>query len=473
MKIKIQVNRLWLIVLYLILGCVFVIGKSDVPSQYDMNYITLFAAYLIVGGLYFVTSATNEINLFDPFTIVSLLYMMIMIIYPLYDYNRMNLFKSGVDTSSGCIDGTIIFVLSYISFYFSYITKKVKRRELQGKLFFPIERLSDKEMSWIALFCWSVAFAGCTIGQISRGFPLGFLFSLGQKANEDILINSSSGGLLFLLMLSPTLIVAELMIWVYGKKRMIKCITLVLTIAYLFMRGSRILVFVIIAAPFVYWYLKRGKTPSMRVVIPSAMLALLLFAAMQIARVNITQGINYWDELSENLFSLDAYLAPFESDFSTYKVYYGIVRAIPKHMDYLLGRGIFGYTLALIIPRALWPNKPNAPEREVVYAAMGQLAVDNGNAYPNIGIFYSEFGVIGCIILMWIFGRLLSKSRKLYRMDSRAALILYSCLWPFCFQLTTRSFSNAVYSIMFGMLPMVVAWLFSMIKKARRKVYRL
>lgn len=121
-------------------------------------------------------------------------------------------------------------------------------------------------------------------------------------------------------------------------------------------------------------------------------MALTLFATLQIARVSIARGRDFRASVEEQLFSLETYMSVFESDFSTYKVFYGIVEAIPQKMDYLLGEGLFGYTLALVVPRALWPGKPDAPERAVVYAAMGQGAVDAGNAYPNIGTFYSEFG---------------------------------------------------------------------------------
>lgn len=104
--------------------------------------------------------------------------------------------------------------------------------------------------------------------------------------------------------------------------------------------------------------------------------------------------------------------------------------------------------------------KPDAPEREVVLHSLGQTAVDSGNAYPNIGTFYSEFGWIGSVFFMFIYGSLLSNARKLYMLNSRSALILYACLWPFCFQLTMRSISNAIYVLGFGILPFIVVWLY-------------
>lgn len=470
MKLIVLKRKVYIIGAYFLIAFLILFKWIDVPSQYCLNYATLFLAYIFVGGLIFFSFSGKEIKLFDTFTIISILYLMIMVIYPIYDYTRLELTKSGVDTSGGCIKATLIFVVSYMSFYIGYFLSRKNENQIQNRFFKKIELLSNTEMSMIAILCWFVAYIGCMAGQISRGFSLSYILSMGKAVQDDILVTSSSGGLLFLLMLTPTAIVSELMIWIYGRNKLIKVGTLALTMVYLLMRGSRILIFVMIASPIIYWYLKRKKTPSIKTIILGIIGLLIIFVGVQIARVSISQGQDFRESLSRQLFSFDALMAVFESDFSTYKVFYGIVEAIPQKMNYLLGEGIFGYTLALVIPRAIWPGKPDAPERAVVNAALGQAAVDNGNAYPNIGTFYSEFGIIGCIVFMWLFGYLMSKSRRLYKMESTSALILYSCLWPFCFQLTARSVSNAVYSIFFGLLPMLVAWLYSRISHKRIEV---
>lgn len=470
MKIKIGRRKVYFVIAYLIIAMVFLFKWLDIPSKYSANYGIVLLAYLVVGGLVFLTFSSENVRLFDTFTIVSILYLMIMVIYPLYDYMRLELTKSGVDTTSGCIKATIIFMVSYIAFYLGFFFTNRHNETKISSFFGNIDSISQNEMNMIALFCWCVAYAGCMAGQISRGFSLSYILSMGKTVQDDILVTSSSGGLLFLLMLTPTVIVSELMIWIYGKNMFIKVGTLALTMIYLLMRGSRILIFVMIAAPVVYWYLKRKRSPSMKMIVLGCAGLLVIFAGVQIARVSISRGQDFREALSVQLFSFDSFMAVFESDFSTYKVFYGIVNAIPQKMNYLLGEGIFGYTLALVVPRAIWPGKPDAPERAVVNAALGETAVASGNAYPNIGTFYSEFGVIGCIVFMWIFGYLMSKSRRLYKMQSASALILYSCLWPFCFQLTARSVSNAVYSLFFGMLPMIVAWLYSKIGLKRIEV---
>lgn len=459
MNISIRRNLAGFLLIYALLGALFSYLWLNIPDIYFWNYGILLLAYFIDGGITFFMWSSGKVKFFDPFTIISFLYMMILVIYPMYDYTQLNVYKSGVDTSSGCIKGTIIFMVSYLFFCIGYFFSNVKDK---GHHHFKIiERLSSSEMTSIALVCWIISFAGAMAGQISRGFSWNFILSMGAVGQDDILVNSSSGGLLFLLMLIPTMIVSEVMVLNYSKNPLLKMVTFILTFVFLFMRGGRMLMIDLVAAPAILWYLKRRQSPSAKTICVAFAAAIVLFAVLQVARIDISQGQDFRANLMNNIFSLETYTSVFDSDFSTYKVYYGIVNMFPDQFDFLYGRGMIGYTIALIVPRALWPDKPDAPEREVVYDAMGQEAMNNGNAYPNIGIFYSEFGILGTVILMFLYGVIMSKSRKLYKIESESALILYACLWPFCFQLTTRSFSNAVYTLLFGFLPIFICWFLS------------
>lgn len=458
MKLSLKGNAILGLALYVLLGIVFLLNWVDIRDQYMMNYGVLCITYIIVGGIYFFAMASGKVYFFDTFNIVSFLYLMIMVIYPIYDYTRLDLTKAGVDTSDACIEGTLIFLVSYIIFCIGYFMARI---HIKSNFFEQIDRLDDSIISKIAILCWCIGIAGALAGQISRGFSLQYILSMGTIAmQEDVFINSRSGGLLFLLKLAETYTMAQIMILVYTKNFLLKVITYVISLVCVFMGGSRIGVLVICSAPVIYWFIKRRKTPSLKMTIASFLGALFLFAVLQVARVSMAQGASYLDSVGNRIFSIDTYMDVFYSDFSTYKVYYGILEAIPEKMDFLLGRGIIGYTLALAVPRALWPDKPDAPEREVVYAALGQKGMDSGFAYPNIGIFYSEFGIIGCIVLMWIFGVIMSKSRKLYMMKSKSALVVYSFLWPFCFQLVARSPSMQIYSFLFALLPFIMAYIY-------------
>lgn len=466
MKIRILKNRLWLLAIYILIGFLFANAGINISNQYNLNYQVLLFTYVVVVGFSSIMASSENVDVFDPFTIISILYIGIMIIYPLYDYTRMFLTKAGVDTSSGAIKGTLIFLLSYASFCLGYFSKKIEYTHKKTKFFIVIDSLSDSTLSTIAIIWWLFSFAGVIIAQLSRGYSLLYLFSLGSSTSQDMEITTRSG-LLFLLMLGPTLIISLMMIYVYSKSILLKIAFTLLTYLYLFMGNGRWLVLIAIMAPVVYRFTKKRRNPRLRIILLFGVLLLITLSIMQVNRVSIVSGEDFRDSFRENVFSIETYLAPFESDFSTYKTYYAIVKAIPEKKGYLYGKGMVGYTLALVLPRVLWEGKPDAPEREVVAAALNQTAVLNGEAYPNVGIFYSEFGIIGCVLLMYLFGILMSKARKLYRMESKTANIVYAFLWPFCFQLVTRSFSHAVYVVLFSLLPLWTAYFVATSQKRR------
>lgn len=454
-------NRIWFIIPYLLIGLYFTAQWNVIPSFYHENYLILLLAYFFIVGICMLTAMNKKTFLFDPFTIISVLYICIFIIYPLYDYTRGNLLKTGINTSDGCIKGTLIFICSFLSFYATYHLTKASTGT--WALFRRLNTLKSWEILYISVFCWLISFVGCIVGQVSRGYDLGYLFSLGNIAGMNAIEMSDQPALLFLLMLGPTLVVSWLLIVTHAKSWLIRFLFTLPTMGYLFMRNGRWLVLIVGSAPIVYYFTKRKKSPSFKVLLVCGFLLLGTFSVMQFTRNNIATHQAITQNFDKQLFSLETYLAPLESDFSTYKTYYAIVQTFPNRAHFLLGKGMVGYTAALIVPRRIWKDKPDAPEREVVLVSMGEQAMMNGEAYPNVGIFYSEFGFWGCIFFMALFGFVISRARGLYHQNSSLALVLYAFLWPFCFQLVTRSVATAVYVTLFALIPFCLFYAYSIL----------
>ena len=395
-------------------------------------------------------------SLFDPIVIISFLYLSIFLVYPLYDYCQDNLLKAGADTSEGCVRGTLIFVLSFFSFFIGYFFTPVSGK--RSYFFECLDRLSPTMIFWVTCVVWGISFIGSIYALVARGFSLHYLFSLGTMNMYEHFVSIENSRFLFLLMLGPTLVVSWMLIMVYSRSWLVRVLFTIPTAVYLFMRSGRWIAFVAMLAPVVYYYIKNRKNPSMVKLLACGLACLFLFSIMQVSRSSLYSHKNITDAIRDNIFSMETYMQPLESDFSTYKAYYGIVKSFPGYQGFLLGKGIFGYTIALIIPITLWKNKPDAPEHEVVRLALNEEAVIGGVAYPNIGSFYVVFGIPACVFFMLLFGFLMSKARSLYMQNSKIALVLYSCLYPFCFQLVARSPSSAVYLILFALLPVGVLY---------------
>ena len=322
--------------------------------------------------------------------------------------------------------------------------------------------MNNQIIYYISLIWWIVSFIACLYVQTSRGFSLSYIFSFGKNISN--IGEMKNSGVLFLINFGPTMVMSLILIWNYSRNRVVKINILILTLIYLFMRNGRWLVLIVSLAPIVYFSIKNNKEPSKKKILFLVICGMTILSIMQFVRGNIANHQSLVNTNLREIFSLETYFAPLESDFSTYKAYYAIVEKMPSKLNYLYGEGMIGYTLALGIPRALWPTKPSAASVKVIAATLNERAVMNGQAYPNIGEFYSEFGIIGCFVLMFLYGKISSKIKILCMQNSKSALIVYSCLWPFFFQLTARIFSSNIYYMIFAMFPIVSLYLLRKIK---------
>ena len=80
MRLPIQRKRIGFLIIYLLIGAVFIYNWTGVPQEYQANYAILFSAFVIVGGITFYFYASGKVKMFDPFSIISLLYIMIFVI---------------------------------------------------------------------------------------------------------------------------------------------------------------------------------------------------------------------------------------------------------------------------------------------------------------------------------------------------------------------------------------------------------
>lgn len=116
------------------------------------------------------------------------------------------------------------------------------------------------------------------------------------------------------------------------------------------------------------------------------------------------------------------------------------------------------YSLILLIPRAIWPGKPLPQIYDIVGATYGNQAVINGVAYPNLGEYYVEFGVVGIIVCMFILGLFCRYARNLYvkRQGLSLSLVLYSLVYGALFQIIIRGYMPQNFTMMLFLLAPVI-----------------
>jgi len=413
-------------------------------------YVTLGISYLVFGALVCCAIIKHRVYLFEPFTIISVLYAGIFVYRPQVDVINERVSYLGYSVLEGGVKATVLFTLGYIAFYLGYFCKK---KDKKPRLMVKNYNDDRKPEGWLVVL-WFVLYALCLASMLSRGVNLRYIFSLGSEGSK--VSSDESSGLLFLSNFALSLLPLWLMIMTRPFKMSIKIGITVLLVIYLLVRNGRWLILILLLAPICYKYIKAKKAPKVRNIVLLGLLALIIFAYMQTVRSGLATGrgsvLSGWGE--EGL-TIETLLSPFDSDLTTYTTFYGEVMAYPENAPYVWGQ-TFIYVFILAIPRAIWPGKPDNPIRDLTENALGAQARANGRAVANIGEAYMNFGAIGVIAVMFLFGYIASRTKELYKKPTEDRLIMYSVLFPLFFQWVARgNFSGNFYYTLFTFVPVI------------------
>ena len=459
---KISTSAFGALAIYLIIGIGLLIsfpGASYSVAEKAL-YVYLLIAYFVVVGLVVLAIARHHLYLFEPFSIIALLYIGIFVYRPIQDLFSRSVSYAGVSLVSNGPKATVLFTLGFVAFYCGYYSRK-KEKQVAEEI---RENDNPESIGWLVI-SWIVFFSLCIVSSLSQGVSLTYLFSLGQQGER--IVNESNTVLLFLSNFATSLLVVWLMIMVRSKNTGLKVIVSILTIIYLIMRNARWLVLIMGISPFVYYYAKRRKSPRLLWTAILGFIALVVFAWMQMNRYNIATGRELQWFSDRGGLTLELLMSPFDSDLTTYTTFYGMVQSYPSTYPYMFGR-TFLYVFILFVPRVLWAGKPDNPVRDMVEHSLGSLARTNGRAVANIGEFYANFGIIGIIVLMFLFGYIVSKLKSMYEDPSENRLIMYSILYPLLFQWVARgNFSGNFYYTLFAFVPLIIQWFVKNISRRR------
>lgn len=412
-------------------------------------YVALMGTYLWIGVLLLFAKKNYNLYIFEPLSFVSVIYLAIFVVKPLIDLKTGHMVEHEVNVLGGGLKATAVILLGYTCMYIGYYLTY----DSSGRMI--LENLPDitekSEYEPAALYImWTVSFVMCLVCVFSKGISIRYIFTLG-KAGE-VTVSDTNTALLFL----SNFVVTMLSVWMiilFRTHNLLGKITIsVLELIYLMMRNSRWLILVFILAPITYYYVEHRKRPKGAFLLTTAIGALFVFAWMQANRGILASGgaLQGW---GEGGFSLGKLVAPFESDLNTYRAFFSMVERFPEKYPYLLGIS-YVYVFILFIPRAFWKGKPDNPIKSIIEHSINRRARVSGTAVANIGEIYANFGVLGCVVIMFIIGRLLSWMKTFYQGTSDNHLLAYAVMYPLLFQWIARgNFGGNFYMTIFALLP--------------------
>jgi len=223
------------------------------------------------------------------------------------------------------------------------------------------------------------------------------------------------------------------------------------------MMGFRFRVLILVMAPLIYHFLRNRRRPKTIHIVGAIVLGFLIIGGLGAIRGNLRSATRIAVPSFKTIFET------FLADLAIYQPFLVVIDAIPRVHDYYWGSS-YAYVFIQPIPRALWPDKPLAPIRDIISVSFGsEIPAQAGVFYPNLGEFYANYGLIGIVVGMFLFG---ISMRTLYEYlrrhaDNEWARILFALSLPFLVQVVSRGYTvQIIQEATFIIAPIIVGmWL--------------
>lgn len=393
----------------------------------------------------------GQMDLFEPIFLVSAAYFLYFVWAPTNDFLKGNYTVFGIDIVPGLTRGTLHAAVGVAAMMAGYYVRfgdaRSRRRTPTSYRATPEAPVDLRNASAaikyaIALILSAIVCLGLTFKL--TGWNWSRLLSFGQYGDEVLgiwLIEQNP----FLNYLHSTLewfLPAFLILFVFRRKptlrsRVFLAIGFLAVFAIYTTLGFRYRVLLLMMAPVLYSYLVKRKRPGVVGLAVAGLVTVLMVGIIGGTRNATRTGA----AIDREDLEISQSTSGFAGDLRLYPPFYRMIDVFPADYDYILGTSYL-YVFISPIPRVLWPGKPDAPVRSVLRIIVGERAVQQGLAYPNLGEFYVNFGIVGEIGGMFLFGYLLQRVWLFLQRNPQDpwALIIYSMTLPFLVQVVSRGY---------------------------------
>ncbi len=429
----------------------------------DQIYYLVLTSLHIVTWCVFYALFQRKVDAFDPFYLISALYIMIFVFGPWVWIDRGQTTYQGVQVMAYLPQATKVFNIGYACFAVGSISRHYMRVTFGGrglsnrqKTQIDIDYTDEETRRYIVKYAVLVYIGSMALSLLYYqliGRSILSLLSLGQMGETTE--GRAGEGIYFLKTFFRSAIPGAILLLSFSKKKFVPWIcTIVLSIMCI-STGSRNLAITVMLSVFIYHYMRRKKRPSIVTLSVLIVGFYVLIGVIGIFRSEIkgSQEIDFSQVDSEGMFEA------FMFNAEIFYPFYNLVEFIPQNAPYHYGLGILNIVVQFV-PRILWPGKPTMLGEtafEVMYGdSMG------GAAYPNIGEFYYEFGLAGVIVMMFLYGRIMTGVyRNALKQEDRLSIIMFAINFGYIIQFVCRGhFASWAIDYVFMLGPVVLLqWL--------------
>lgn len=432
------------------------LGMSSASTVMAESFGILAVEGVFFAVLIMIKYGRSGIYIFEPFTIVTLSMVLVYFVAPVFQFEAGSTSRYGVDISQYCLNATTLVMVGYLSFFLMYEfnLKARQGKKKRGVGFKAIEFEVSQKLVKLAYAIWAIAYLLNVYYYINKGFDIVYIVTGGLTGEESNSLMESDS-MAFLAYAKFILLGAWMMIYAYGSNRPVKVLLYILMLLNMFLGGGRLTLMIAILAPIVFSFGIRKESPRFSAVSLSVCLFILLFAFMQVARVGLRTGAG----IDMGNITLNELFNPFYAEIDDFKSFYILLGVVPDKHEFLLGSQMLFYSLALLIPRAIWPGKPDPAVYDIVFLSFGERAVANGNAYPAIGEYYIEFGLVGVVVLMGLLGVVCRSLKNCYleTQGKSLAMMVYAIVFPSMLSIVIRGYFPQNFSmLLFLLAPLVL-----------------
>ena len=146
MSKKEYVSKIEFGIVYILFGFVLLFQYSRAFSSDELYlFIELMLAYVWTAGLFIFGKIQWDTNLFEPITMITVIYEGIFVVKPIIDLRAHHMTEHGISVLNGGPKATLLFVIGYTVFFIFYYTpqnalwRTACRKKKDGKFLFPVK----------------------------------------------------------------------------------------------------------------------------------------------------------------------------------------------------------------------------------------------------------------------------------------------------------------------------------------------
>lgn len=423
------------------------------PNEYYIHYLCLLGCHLFLCICMIFVLVNKEFYIFEPIVFVLFMYYMIFVFTPIINILTDNMDIFGTNTMEGCMKGTFVFVIGFISLMIGY-NKRIRlvlggvEQGLCVKKKHVIE-YDKKSLLKYSYFIWGGAVGIYLVYNLMTGRNLLYMLSFGFLSKG---MNMSQGYTVdFLSMIIYCSFLPMMNILIIEESKLLKFFVYFVTCVPVATRGFRSVLIIPLLAPFIYYYVKYKKTPRIKVLFGVLGMIILMLGVIANTRSSMRIGNGLYLKNYSYLDGIEGVL----DYFGSYKAFYGAVMKYPSVYKYTYGAQML-YSLIMYIPRFFWPGKPSGLIQEVIGNSTNEIARASGSAWPNIGEYYTDGGILSVVIWMSILGIVFRKMKKMYESSTQSYVIAYCLLLPGLIPVIAYGYTAGnLPTIVFMLLPLL------------------